>query len=219
MEDREANTMSIKNTNSTDSGASSRRDLQLVVEVEYPDSCPLSAAEERICDLVVRRNEERCAIDFLIESATASRNREVRHLASAAGGPKVCICDRFEQHDCLPHYTDVQDGSIVVTTYPPSREAASSLLSDLERHCNEIRLLRLRESNGDVGDYTTVDLSKLTPKQHEAMEAAYEAGFFERGSDTTLAELATELGISAAAFSQRLTRAKSELFAQMFDDP
>ena len=215
--------MSIKKTRSTDPDASSLRDLQLVVEVQYPDSCPLSAVEERICDLVVRRNEGRCAVDFLIESATASQNREVRHLSSddqsAETGPDVCVCDRFEQHDCLPHYTDVRDGSIVVTTYPPSREAASSLLTDLERHCQEIRLLRLRESSGDVCDHTTVDLSKLTPKQREATEAAYEAGFFEQGSDTTLAELAAEQGISAAAYSQRLARAKSELFGQMFDTP
>ena len=111
----------------------------------------------------------------------------------------------------------MREDSVIVTTYPPNRETATEVLSDLKDRCRRVRLVRLRESTGEIGgDCRVVDLSNLTPKQREAMRQAYEAEFFERGSETTLEELATEQGISAAAFSQRLTRAKSELFGQIF---
>jgi len=47
---------------------------------------------------------------------------------------------------------------------------------------------------------------ELTPPQREAVETAFEAGYFEIPRRTTLAELAERLGLSEQAISERLRR-------------
>ena len=54
--------------------------------------------------------------------------------------------------------------------------------------------------------------SELTAAQQEAVEAAYEAGFFEWPRDSTSEDIAAALGISQPAFAQRLRAAESKLF-------
>lgn len=51
----------------------------------------------------------------------------------------------------------------------------------------------------------------LSPAQREAIEQALEAGYFEVPRQTTLGDLATELGISDSAVSQRLRRGLTTL--------
>lgn len=46
----------------------------------------------------------------------------------------------------------------------------------------------------------------LTPKQRDALLAAYEAGYYESPRKTTASELAAEFGVSQQAFSERLQR-------------
>lgn len=53
----------------------------------------------------------------------------------------------------------------------------------------------------------------LTEKQHEALVAAWEAGFFESPAETTLADVAADLGISQQALSQRMRNGYDALIA------
>lgn len=60
---------------------------------------------------------------------------------------------------------------------------------------------------GDV----KVDLSDLTPKQWEALELAFDAGYYDSPRTVDLTELGDELSISKSAVSQRLRAAESTL--------
>ncbi len=51
----------------------------------------------------------------------------------------------------------------------------------------------------------------LTEHQHQALLAAYENGYYEVPQETTMEDLADDLGVSAQAVSQRLHRAYSNL--------
>lgn len=51
----------------------------------------------------------------------------------------------------------------------------------------------------------------LTERQHQALLAAYERGYYEVPQDVTMAELADEFDVSAQAVSQRLHRAYRNL--------
>ncbi len=53
--------------------------------------------------------------------------------------------------------------------------------------------------------------SQLTPEQREALEAALEHGYFEIPREISMEDLATELGISHQALSERLRRAYETL--------
>lgn len=54
----------------------------------------------------------------------------------------------------------------------------------------------------------------LTDRQREALRTAYELGHFEVPRGTSLEEIATELGVSASAVSERLRRAQTRLIEE-----
>ncbi|MFP9191818.1 helix-turn-helix domain-containing protein [Natronosalvus vescus] len=64
-----------------------------------------------------------------------------------------------------------------------------------------------------VTDVTTVSTAntRLTPEQHEALTAAFEKGYFKIPRQISMEELASELGISHQALSERLRRAYGTL--------
>lgn len=51
----------------------------------------------------------------------------------------------------------------------------------------------------------------LTDRQHEALRAAYEMGYFEIPREASLEEVAAELGIATSSVSERLPRAQTRL--------
>ena len=77
---------------------------------------------------------------------------------------------------------------------------------------------RLVEDDVTVDLRRVTDVSKragtrtqLTPEQREALEAAFERGYFEIPREISMEELAAELGISHQALSERLRRAYGTL--------
>ncbi|ELZ04221.1 helix-turn-helix domain-containing protein [Natrialba aegyptia] len=62
----------------------------------------------------------------------------------------------------------------------------------------------------DVADSESGE-TRLTPEQHEALEAALEYGYFEIPRRISMEELADELGISHQALSERFRRAYETL--------
>ncbi len=57
----------------------------------------------------------------------------------------------------------------------------------------------------------------LTAPQQEALEVAYEMGYFSIPKSVTATEVATELGIGKSAFLERLRRGQTAIFRQLFD--
>lgn len=55
----------------------------------------------------------------------------------------------------------------------------------------------------------------VTPKQREALVAAFEAGFYEVPPDATMTEVAETIGISQRALSKRLRRTHGSLVANV----
>ncbi|WP_207590352.1 helix-turn-helix domain-containing protein [Halomontanus rarus] len=90
----------------------------------------------------------------------------------------------------------------------PDRNAFATYHDFLEANGIAFDLYRL--SDGDRTGHDDV----VTPRQRDALRAAYEMGFFDVPRETTLGELATELGISDQAVSERLRRGQSRLLEQ-----
>lgn len=90
----------------------------------------------------------------------------------------------------------------------PDRDAFATYHDFLE--ANDVSFDLHRLSDGVRTGHDDV----LTPRQRDALRAAYESGFFDVPRETTLGELATELGISDQAVSERLRRGQSRLLEQ-----
>jgi predicted DNA binding protein len=81
------------------------------------------------------------------------------------------------------------------------------------RRCNErdisIDVRRVR-SDGPASD----ERSRVTGKQRQAMELAFDRGYFSVPRETTLSELGEAVGISRQAFSRRLRRGTYNLLVE-----
>ncbi len=82
------------------------------------------------------------------------------------------------------------------------REYVSRVYDRLLEHDVTTDLARLTDLDGE-----SVSSHGLTPKQYETLVAAHERGYFTIPRETSMEELADELGVSHQALSERLRRA------------
>lgn len=73
------------------------------------------------------------------------------------------------------------------------------------------------DREGATRDAATIELTGLTAKQRRTAVRAVEAGYYERPRETSLEELAADLGISKSACSQRLNAVESKLATSAFE--
>ena len=127
-----------------------------------------------------------------------------------------CTCSSL----CGPGFTPVdlvvEDGSLVVNAYVDDRERLSEAIEDLREGPDTWRLRRLttpdRNKTLDSGLASQLleDVS-VTQKQREAVRVAVEMGYYDRPRDATLGDLASRLGVSRSALSQRLNAVEAKL--------
>ena len=73
-------------------------------------------------------------------------------------------------------------------------------------------------SLGEHEDTPVAQRWDITPRQSEAVEAAYRLGYFSVPRESTARDVADELGISKSAFLERLRRAQSTFFGHVFGE-
>jgi PAS domain S-box-containing protein len=80
-------------------------------------------------------------------------------------------------------------------------------------------LVAKRERDRSVAEVTVPDgpLDRLTDRQHEALEAAYRAGYFDWPRESTAEEVAGSLEVSSPTLHRHLRRAEKRLLSAFFD--
>ena len=121
-----------------------------------------------------------------------------------------CICPVFEDHDCVQSIEGVDTESVVIVVSVPRREELRSLIDDLRSVGATVSVEWLVSGSG-AAETTEIDVSRITSKQQETLEAALDAGYYETPRRTDLSELAESLDISESAASQRLNAAETKL--------
>lgn len=104
------------------------------------------------------------------------------------------------------------DGRWVIHMRFPDRDAFARYHAFLEREGVEFALHRLADDESDSPNQT--DGTVLTDSQREALALAFEHGFFEVPRETDLSTIASDLGISNQAVSERLRRGQARLIEE-----
>lgn len=128
-----------------------------------------------------------------------------------------CICPVLEANDCLAEIEEIHGRTVFVSVTVPDRETFRELIADLQEVASSVSVERLimgREDNPTV----ELRIDELTPKQREAVETALDAGYYERPRETDLEDLASKLGISRSAVSQRLNTVEGKLVKSLQRD-
>lgn len=128
-----------------------------------------------------------------------------------------CVCPMFSMNDCVVDIECFKNGTFFVNATVPDREALRDLIDDLREKNASVHLEQLLpiDQSEEVARTVELDTSEVTQKQLEAIEAAVQAGYYERPRRTDLSDLSTKLGISESAVSQRLNGAESTLIREI----
>ncbi|MFW6384818.1 MAG: helix-turn-helix domain-containing protein [Halodesulfurarchaeum sp.] len=194
-----------------------QRNIQLTVEIEPPDECPLKDVETDVSKVLVDREGDTCRCDVAVTVDLGGRQGTlVAQLTSS--GLERCASHVFEEFNCVPDIVDVNDSRLVVRTYVDENLDINALLDALKEVCAYVRLKRVTSDlNASVTQAVIdVDISNITDKQREALEFAIREGYYARPRQVSLQEMAAEFAISEQALAQRLARAEETVMGQLF---
>ncbi|SDQ44062.1 helix-turn-helix domain-containing protein [Natronobacterium texcoconense] len=108
--------------------------------------------------------------------------------------------------------TDIENADrLRVTTEVSDIESVQEVLGQLAELDATVDPQEMTVADPSGDHVVEVDIGSLTTKQLEALELAYLRGYYDQPRETSLADLADELGISKSAVSQRLRAAESKL--------
>ncbi|MDL0126694.1 dimethyl sulfoxide reductase transcriptional activator DmsR [Halobacterium salinarum] len=202
----------------------SRRRLRVVLDVALSDAaaCPLEEIDGEVTAVRHQYTGDDCHADVTVAPACPDDDRsDVMHVATQT--TESCLCCVFSDHGCVPEITAVAADTITVETYLADRTTLTDLVADLKAVANTVSLTHLTrlaadDQSGDSHTHVTLDLFKLTDKQREAAAAAVAKGYYATPRGADLSDLATALGISKSAVSQRLSAVESKLATSAFTE-
>ena len=191
------------------------RTLRVELEIERGGPCSMDTVDGNIVDVDIRFDDGDCQCDIGVQKRTEDGEQTTTRYFSSD------ICDHcpgtvFGDYGCIPRYLRIGDGSFVMETYVPDTETVSSIVSDVRERCKRVIVRSITSTERlEYPETCTVDLSSLTPKQREAVHRAKQAGYYDQDTKVPLEELATEMGISKSALSQRLQRGEANVIRQL----
>ena len=112
-------------------------------------------------------------------------------------------------------------GRIEATIVPPPDP--SSVVEQFQDEFPAATLVEISEAERPVPLFSGSELAltleeRLTDRQLEVLQAAYEAGYYERPREATGEDIAATLDISVATFSQHIRVAERRLLAILFEN-
>lgn len=208
-----------------DDSEASPREIYVEFEINTvaANDCPLDEFGSEVEETRQQMINGECHTDIRVSDDSCDDSSEncpeVIHTVSDI--EDSCICSVFEDFGLIPNVTAITDRRVRIETYLPDRTQLTDLVDELKSISNGLYLRRLESANlkggRDRAEFANVPLDRLTEKQRRAAVKAVSAGYYARPRETSLAELADDLGISKSACSQRLRAVESKLALSAFE--
>lgn len=134
-----------------------------------------------------------------------------------------CPARRLAELGALPQEVVSSNGNgRIIVEVPPGYDAATITEVFLEEF-PAADLTAKREKNKQTPLFTQRELkqsidSRMTDRQREVLRVAYTSGYYERPREKTGANIAEDLGISSATFSQHIRVAERNLLEILYDE-
>jgi predicted DNA binding protein len=131
---------------------------------------------------------------------------------------RACPCERIETFGCPVADISAVDGRLRVVFRPEDVETLREAVAALRERYAEVTLEHLvRSGASTAGETVVVDRGRLTDRQREVLETAYEMGYFAHPKGANAAEVAAALDISSATLRGHLAAAQSKLLDEILN--
>ncbi|MCT9095648.1 helix-turn-helix domain-containing protein [Haloarchaeobius sp. HME9146] len=153
-----------------------------------------------------------------------SEDRRLYRATMAKESAEQALYPFVVDHDIFfqAHTATAEESQIRATV--ANEETFQEFIAYCDRHDISLTVQRiLREHQENRSREKEADLPELTPAQREALEASVKAGYYEVPRQSTLEDVADELGVSSQATSERLRRGmrtvlRETLLSDEFED-
>lgn len=211
--------------------------IRTTVEFADPELCPLVqfSAREGATVRSVRRSgpsttDDGRTVEFSADVAVdledpVSRlfsHGPVNRYRLTTDDEPSCPCACLASFDCPVTQYTAREGTLRLVFYAADYEQLRAVVAALRDRFPGVDILRFVRSpaEGAPGetDAVLVDRGRLTPRQREVLETAFEMGYFERPRRANATEVAAELGIDPSTFREHLSAAEGKLLEDVLDE-
>lgn len=129
----------------------------------------------------------------------------------------TCLCEVLEQAVGPITETYAIDGDLHVTLHADDVTGLREQLQELNEQSRGVRIEYLVRGRDDADESAVVpvDLQRLTDRQREVLATAYDMGYFDYPRGANASEVAAELDIQRATFTEHLNAAQSKLLDEL----
>lgn len=160
-----------------------------------------------------------CDVDLEDETLTKvfeKGTESVYRFTRAAG--QNCPCECVESHGYPVVDVRAEGGVLYPVFHVPDQDALREVIATVREYHPRVEIRRLVQSqHGDSEDLVFFDKNVLTDRQLEVLETAHRQGYFEHPKGANAGEVAGELGITTATFTEHLSAAQRKLLDSVLD--
>lgn len=110
------------------------------------------------------------------------------------------------------------DGDLCLSMKVENKQTLHDIYTEINQRYGQVSVecvVDIKDGQSEM-DYAQIDIQKLTDRQYEVVEAAYQMGYFSypRGANAT--EVASSLDISSSTCIEHINAAQSKIFNDIF---
>lgn len=210
--------------------------IRATVEFGAGDVCPLTRLSKRADRPIYNRSTsvrpsdgDYSVTEFLTDVEDGDEIDGVRSVISYGSAHLyrrthdegvTCPCECLGLFGCPVERYFAQDGSLTLVFHADGYEQLQDVVGELRDRFPDVDIKRLVRSptEGTTQDNVFVNRSKLTKRQFEVLQTAYEMGYFERPRQANATVVAESLDINPSTFTEHLAAAQTKLFEDILED-
>lgn len=129
-----------------------------------------------------------------------------------------CPCECVEMFGYPVIDVRGESGSLFIVFHVPDQEALHEVMGAIDEHHPDVGIRRLVRSHGeDEDNLVFFDKSVFTDRQQEVLETAHTMGYFDHPKGSNAGEVAAELDINTATFTEHLSAAQRKLLDSILE--
>ena len=136
--------------------------------------------------------------------------------------PPDCPCRSLGAYDCPVTQFTAREGTLRLAFYAADYEQLRAVVATLREEFPGVDIRRFvrspEEGAPEAADSVLVDRGRLTPRQREVLETAFEMGYFERPRRANATEVAAALDIGPTTFREHLSAAETKLLEDVLGE-